>query len=75
MRWRITGSVCLVLIVFGNGVANTALPIRKPDAEAVVTKVVPATDAQKQAGVVVTVWRLPRRRNSTAASPCATAPT
>jgi hypothetical protein len=36
--------------------ASAALPIRKPDAESVVAKVVPATDAEKKAGVAVTVY-------------------
>jgi hypothetical protein len=46
---------CLILIVIGTDVASAALPIRKPDAEAVVVKVVPATDAEKKTGVEVTV--------------------
>jgi hypothetical protein len=56
MRWHITGSVCLFLIVLGTGAANAALPVRKPDAEAVVVKVVPAADAEKKAGVLVIVF-------------------
>src|SRR3954471_11984621 len=42
--------VCLV------GVATASLPIRKFDLHAEVEKVVPATDAQKKAGLVVTVF-------------------
>jgi hypothetical protein len=61
MRSHITSSVCLVLIIFGTDTAGAALPIRKPDAEAVVAKVVPATDAEKKAGVVVTVYLKERK--------------
>jgi hypothetical protein len=61
MRWRITRSACLVLIIFDTGTAGAALPIRKPDAEAVVAKVVPATDAEKTTGVVVTVYLKDRK--------------
>jgi hypothetical protein len=61
MRWHITGSVCLFLIVLGTGAANAALPIRKPDSEAVVERVVPATDAEKKAGVLVTMFLKDRK--------------
>jgi hypothetical protein len=61
MRWHFTGSVCLVLVTLSTGAAYAALPIRKPDAEAVVAKVVPASDAEKKAGVVVTVFLKDRK--------------
>ena len=61
MRSYITSSACLVLIIFDTGTAGAVLPIRKPDAEAVVVKVVPATDAEKKTGVVVTIFLKDRK--------------
>jgi hypothetical protein len=61
MRSHITGYSCLILLVLGTGAASAALPIRKPDAEAVVAKVAPATDAEKKAGVEVTVYLKDRK--------------
>jgi hypothetical protein len=55
MRSHVTVVLCLVLFLLSGGAANAALPIRKPDAEAVVVKVVSATDAEKKTGVEVTV--------------------
>jgi hypothetical protein len=48
--------VCLL------GAATAALPNRKYDLHAVVAKVVPATKAQKKAGIVVTVFLKGRKK-------------
>ena len=55
-----TAAIGLALVAFIGGAAVAALPIRKPDAEAVVEKVVPATDVEKT-GVVVTVFLKDRK--------------
>lgn len=61
MRLRIVGVPCVVVAFLTVGIASAALPIRKPDTEATVEKVVPATEAEKQSGVVVTVFLKDRK--------------
>jgi hypothetical protein len=48
-------TTCLALVCL-IGAATAALPIRKYDLHADVEKVVPATDAEKKAGIVATVF-------------------
>lgn len=57
----ITGSLGLVVVVLVAGTTTAALPIRKPDVEATVEKVAPATEAEKQKGALVTVYLKDRK--------------
>jgi hypothetical protein len=56
VRFLVLGSLCLTLLLLTAVPAPAALPIRKPEFEAAVEKVVPATDAEKEKGVLVTVF-------------------
>src|SRR4051794_39180130 len=53
MRYPVLTSLIVLLLA---PAAPAALPIRKPDAEAAVEKVAPATDAEKAKGVLVVVF-------------------
>src|SRR4051812_40646884 len=61
MHRGIAAALCVADAAFVAPASDAALPIRKPDAEAVVEKVVPATDAKKKAGAVVTVFLKDRK--------------
>jgi hypothetical protein len=61
MRLRTAVTLCLAVVVLTASAAVAALPIRKPDVEAVVEKVVPATDTEKKKGVLVTVFLKDRK--------------
>jgi hypothetical protein len=61
MRLRTTCALCVTVALFAAGTATAVLPIRKPETHAVVVKVVPATDAEKQKGVLVTVFLKDRK--------------
>jgi hypothetical protein len=51
-----TRVLALVLGICTAGSAAAALPIRAPEVEATVVKVVPATEAEKKNGVVATLF-------------------
>ena len=57
----LTAPLCVFVIAFTAATALAALPIRKPDVEAQVEKIVPATDAEKTKGVVVTIFLKDRK--------------
>jgi hypothetical protein len=61
MRRTICAALCFAILVLTGAPAHAALPIRKPDAEAVVEKVVPATNAEKAKGVEVTIFLKDRK--------------
>src|SRR5882672_10281430 len=61
MHRVIAAALCVAVAALVVPASDAALPIRKPDAEATVEKVVPATDAEKQKGVVVTVFLKDRK--------------
>ena len=60
MRMLISFAGCLAVVCL-IGSAFAALPIRKPEAEGVVEKVMPATEAEKKAGIVVTIFLKDRK--------------
>jgi hypothetical protein len=61
MRLRTTGALCAIVTLFTAGAATAVLPIRKPEVHAPVVKVVPATEVEKQKGVLVTVFLKDRK--------------
>ncbi len=61
MHRVIAAALCVAVAALAVPATNAALPIRKPDVEAVVEKVVPATEAERKAGVVVTVFLKDRK--------------
>jgi hypothetical protein len=61
MRTSFAGVLCVAVALNTASAAVAGLPIRKYDAEGVVEKVVPATDAEKKAGVLVVVFLKDRK--------------
>jgi hypothetical protein len=56
MPLRTAGLLCVAVALLVPVPVAAALPIRKPDVEAVVEKTAPATEAERKNGVLLTVF-------------------
>ncbi len=62
MGWKAVRTLGVAAVLLTAGAAVAALPIRPPEeVDAVVVKVVPATEAEKKAGVLVTIFLKDRK--------------